>query len=59
MWITEGSQGPRGEKFISRQRRVNMIDVMCMLSELTDLMLKNNQIINGELLGIGGAFNAM
>jgi hypothetical protein len=36
-----------------------MIDVMCLLSELTDLLLKNNQIINSELPGIGGAFKAM
>jgi hypothetical protein len=36
-----------------------MIDVMCMLSELTDLILKNNQIINSELPAIGGAFNAV
>jgi hypothetical protein len=36
-----------------------MIDVMCMLSELTDLLLKNNQIINSELPGIGGSFKAM
>jgi hypothetical protein len=36
-----------------------MIDVMFMLSELTDLLLKNKQIINSELPGIGGAFEAM
>jgi len=36
-----------------------MIDVICLLSELTDLLLKNNQIINSELPGIGGAFEAM
>jgi len=59
MWITEGSQGPRGLKFISRHRRLNVIDVMCLLSELTGLLLKNNQIINSELPGIGGAFKAM
>ena len=36
-----------------------MIDVMRMLSELTDLLLKNNQIINSELARIGGPFKAM
>jgi hypothetical protein len=59
MWIDEGSQGPRREKFISRQRRLNMIDVMCMLSEMTDTLLKNKQIINSELPGIGRAFKTM
>jgi hypothetical protein len=39
-----------------------MIDVLCMLcmpSGLTDLLLKNNQIINSELPGIGWAFKGM
>ena len=36
-----------------------MIDVMCMLSELTDLLLTNKQTINSELPGIGGTFKSM